>query len=281
MGELINRIAKNIHWGIFLLLEVLSGWLLFRFNTYQGSVWFTQANTAVARVMEWEEEILSYIHLAKQNEYLTRQNVVLQYNMSIMRSQLDSLRHTPSFTEQEEAKMTEGLHLIPAKVVTNSIHRKDNYLTINVGEKDGVRPEMGVVSGTGVVGVICRVTDHYALVMSVLNSQSNISCRLRDTGYIGYLKWDGGNPLQASMDDVPRHAQIHKGDIVETSGFSNIFPSGLFLGRVAQINNSPDGMAYRLEIQMSTDLSNIRDVCVIEYENHTELDSLETRLPKE
>ena len=74
MGELINRIAKNIHWGIFLLLEVLSGWLLFRFNTYQGSVWFTQANTAVARVMEWEEEILSYIHLAKQNEYLTRQN---------------------------------------------------------------------------------------------------------------------------------------------------------------------------------------------------------------
>ena len=140
---------------------------------------------------------------------------------------------------------------------------------------------MGVVSGTGVVGVICRVTDHYALVMSVLNSQSNISCRLRDTGYIGYLKWDGGNPLQASMDDVPRHAQIHKGDIVETSGFSNIFPSGLFLGRVAQINNSPDGMAYRLEIQMSTDLSNIRDVCVIEYENHTELDSLEIRLPKE
>ena len=163
MGELINRIAKNIHWGIFLLLEVLSGWLLSRFNTYQGSVWFTQANTAVARVMEWEEEILSYIHLAKQNEYLTRQNVVLQYNMSIMRSQLDSLRHTPSFTEQEEAKMTEGLHLIPAKVVTNSIHRKDNYLTINVGEKDGVRPEMGVVSGTGVVGVICRVKEHYAL----------------------------------------------------------------------------------------------------------------------
>ncbi|MGN1256833.1 MAG: rod shape-determining protein MreC [Bacteroidaceae bacterium] len=281
MGELTNRIIKNIHWGIFLLLEILSGWLLFRFNTYQGSVWFTQANTVVARVMEWEEEILSYIHLAKQNKYLTRQNVVLQYNMSIMRSQLDSLRHVPSFTEQEEAKVTEGMHLIPAKVVTNSIHRKDNYLTINVGKKDGVRPEMGVVSGTGVVGIVYRVTDHYALVMSVLNSQSNISCRLRDTGYFGYLKWSGGNPLHASMDDVPRHAQIRKGDIVETSGFSNMFPPGLFLGRVAQINNSPDGMAYRLEVQMSTDLSNIRDVCVIEYENHAELDSLEIRQQRE
>ena len=144
-----------------------------------------------------------------------------------------------------------------------------------MGAKDGVKPEMGVVSGTGVVGIVSRVTDHYALVMSVLNSQSSISCRLRSTGYFGYLRWSGGNPLQASMDDVPRHAQVREGDIVETSGFSNVFPPGLFLGRVARINDSPDGMAYRLDVQMSTDLSCIRDVCVVAYESHAELDSLE------
>ena len=275
MGELTNRILRHIHGGVFLILEALSGWLLFRFNTYQGSVWFTQANSAAALVMEREEQILSYIHLAKQNEYLTRQNTVLQYNMSIMRAELDSLRHVPSFTETEEAKVTGDLQLIPAKVVANSINRKDNYLTINVGAKDGVKPEMGVVSGTGVVGIVSRVTDHYALVMSVLNSQSSISCRLRSTGYFGYLRWSGGNPLQASMDDVPRHAQVREGDIVETSGFSNVFPPGLFLGRVARINDSPDGMAYRLDVQMSTDLSCIRDVCVVAYESHAELDSLE------
>lgn len=274
MGELANRILKHIHWGVFLLLEVLSGWLLFRFNTYQGSVWFTQANSVAALVMEQEEKVLSYMHLARQNEYLTRQNVVLQYNMSVMRSLLDSLQHEPSFTEMEEGRVTADLHLIPAKVVANSVNRKDNYLTINVGRSSGVKPEMGVVSGTGVVGIVSRVTEHYALVMSVLNSQSNISCRLRGTGYFGYLKWSGGNPLHASMDDVPRHAQIHQGDIVETSGFSNVFPAGLFVGRVAQVNNSPDGMAYRLEVQMSTDLSCLRDVCVVDYKSRAEMDSL-------
>ncbi len=275
MGELANRILKHIHWGVFLVLEALSGLLLFRFNTYQGSVWFTQANTAAAMVMEWEEQILSYIHLARQNQYLTRENVVLQYNMSIMRRELDSLRHEPSHTELEEAMLTSGMRLTPARVVANSVNRKDNYLTINVGRRNGIKPEMGVVSGTGVVGIVSRVTEHYALVMSVLNSQSNISCRLRGSEYFGYLKWDGGNPLHAYMDDVPRHAQIRKGDIVETSGFSNVFPPGLFVGRVAQVHNSPDGMAYRLEVQMSTDLSCIRDVCVVEYESRAELDSLE------
>ena len=277
MGEFANRILKHIHWGVFLVLEALSGLLLFRFNTYQGSVWFTQANSAAAVVMEWEERLLSYMHLARQNEYLTRQNVVLQYNMSVMRREVDSLRHEPSPTEREEAQLTSDLHLIPARVVANSINRKDNYLTINVGRSDGVRPEMGVVSGTGVVGIVSKVTEHYALVMSVLNSQSSISCRLRGTGYFGYLKWNGGNPLHASMDDVPRHAQIHKGEIVETSGFSNIFPPGLFVGRVAQVHNSPDGMAYRLEVQMGTDLSCLRDVCVVMYDSRTELDSLATQ----
>ncbi|HBC29184.1 MAG TPA: rod shape-determining protein MreC [Prevotellaceae bacterium] len=274
MGELAHRILRHIHWGVFLLLEVFSGWLLFRFNTYHGSVWFTQANSVAAMVMEQEEKLLSYMHLARQNEYLTRQNVVLQYNMSVMRAELDSLRHKPSFTEQEEAKVTSGMRLIPAKVVANSINRKDNYLTINAGRDKGVSPEMGVVSGTGVVGIVSRVTDHYALVMSVLNSQSNISCRLRGTGHFGYLKWNGGNPLHACMDDVPRHAQVRKGDIVETSGFSNVFPPGLFVGRVAQVNNSPDGMAYRLDVQMSTDLSCLRDVCVVDYQGRAEMDSL-------
>ena len=276
MGEFTSRIQRFIHWGVFLILEALSGFLLFQFNTYQGSVWFTQANTVAAKIMDLEEEALSYIHLAKQNQYLTRQNVVLQYNMSIMRQQLDSLRHEPSYTEQIESQVTNGLRLIPAKVVTNSINRKDNYMTINVGRLDGVKPEMGVISGTGVAGIVSRVTDHYSLVMSILNSQSNISCRLRDTGYFGYLKWNGGNPLQACMDDVPRHAQVSEGAIIETSGFSNVFPPGLFLGRVAQVRNSPDGMAYRLEVQLSTDLSCIRDVCVVQYESRTELDSLET-----
>ena len=167
--------------------------------------------------------------------------------------------------------------MIEAQIIDNSVRKRDNMLVINAGSEDGVAPEMGVVSGTGVVGIVSKVTSHYALVMSILNSHSSISCRLRGTEYFGYLKWKGGDPLKASMDDVPRHAHIQKGDIVETSGFSNVFPAGIFLGKVAEIKNSSDGLAFELEIQLSTNLANIRHVGVINNRNKAELDSLLTQ----
>ena len=164
--------------------------------------------------------------------------------------------------------------MIEARIIDNSVRKRDNMLVINVGSDDGVEPEMGVVSGTGVVGIVSAVTPHYALVMSILNSHSSISCRLRGSEYFGYQKWKGGKTLRAYMDDVPRHAHIKKGDIVETSGFSAVFPAGIFLGKVAEIKNSSDGLAYELEILLSTDLANIRHVSVINNHDKAELDSL-------
>lgn len=199
---------------------------------------------------------------------------MLQYNNDVLRHQLAELRADSSFTQQAQTRALSGMTLIPARVVDNSVRQKDNMLVINVGSNDGVEPEMGVVSGTGVVGIVSQVTPHYALVMSVLNSHSSISCRLRGTEYFGYMKWKGGRTLRASMDDVPRHARIKKGDIVETSGFSAVFPPGIFLGKVAEIRNSSDGMAYELEILLSTDIANIRHVNVIRNHSKEELDSL-------
>lgn len=276
MRELLDRLSAYVHWVVFLLLETLSGFMLFQFNRYQGSVWFTQANTVAATVLEWEAKGLQYLHLGEENRALVRENLILQYNMDIMRHELAELKHDSTYTEQVQTKLLSDLELIPAKVVDNSVRQKDNFLTINVGSLDGVEPEMGVVSGTGVVGIVSKVTPHHALVMSALNSRSSISCRLRGTDYFGYLKWHGGNPLQASMDDVPRHAKTKIGDIVETSGFSSVFPAGIFLGKVAQIHNSDDGLAYVLEIQLSTDISCIQNVCVIKQGMKAEQDTLRT-----
>lgn len=277
MRELFERISQYVHWVVFLLLETLSGFLLFQFNHYQGSVWFTQANTVAGWVLEWEAKGLQYLHLSEENAELTRRNLLLQHNLDVLRHQLAELTADTSVSQKAQAETLEGMQLIPAKVVSNSVRQKDNYLTINVGSADGVEPEMGVVSGTGVVGIVSKVTPHHALVMSILNSKSSISCRLRGSDYFGYMKWKGGNPLQASMDDVPRHAKTHLGDVVETSGFSSVFPAGIFLGRVAQIHNSEDGLAYELEIQLSTDLSHIQNVSVIKNEMRAETDSLKTR----
>ena len=272
MHDFIERITAYVHWALFLILEVLSGFLLFQYNHYQGSVWFTQANTVVAMVHEWEAEALSYLRMPAENAALVRRNIILQQNIDILRHELALAKGDTATIKRQWANSS--MTLIPARIIDNSVRRRDNMLVINVGSDDGVAPEMGVVSGTGVVGIVSDVTSHHALVMSILNSHSSISCRLRGTEYFGYLKWKGGRPLRAYMDDVPRHAHIQKGDVVETSGFSNVFPAGIFLGKVAEIKNSSDGLAYELEILLSTDLANIRHVNVIDNHNKAELDSL-------
>lgn len=277
MGTLLDRLKDNLHWAVFLLLELLSGLLLFNFNRYQGGVWFTQANVVVAQVLEWETSIFDYIDLKRQNDELTRRNIVLQRNLLAMRQRLAELETDSTYTQRIQARLLANDSIINARVVSNSVRNRDNYLTINRGSNDGVRPEMGVVSGTGLVGIVSRVTPHYALVMSMLNSKSSISCRLRGTNYYGYLKWRGGNPLQAYIDDVPRHAKCRVGDVVETSGYSHVFPQGLFVGKVAQVHDSADGLAYQLEVQLSTDMSNLQSVCVITTAYREELDSLEIR----
>ncbi len=279
MHDFIERITAYIHWALFLLLETLSGFLLFQYNHYQGSVWFTQANAVAAMVHEWEEVALAYLRLPEENAALVRRNIVLQQQNDLLRhgnlpkSLLRKRDTIASFTLPVN-ETGEAYSQIEARIIDNSVRKRDNMLVINVGSDDGVAPEMGVVSGTGVVGIVSAVTSHYALVMSVLNSHSSISCRLRGTEYFGYLKWKGGSPLRACMDDVPRHAHIKKGDIVETSGFSAVFPAGIFLGRVAEIKNSSDGLAYELEILLSTDLANLRHVSVINNHSKAELDSL-------
>ncbi|MBO7471412.1 MAG: rod shape-determining protein MreC [Bacteroidaceae bacterium] len=277
MHDFIERITAYVHWALFLLLEVLSGFLLFQYNHYQGSVWFTQANTAAAMVHEWEAKALSYLRMPAENAALVQRNIVLQNKLDVLRHELALTKADTSSTQKMQEETLRDMTLIPAQIVDNSVRKRDNMLVINVGSNDGVAPEMGVVSGTGVVGIVSAVTQHHALVMSILNSHSSISCRLRGTEYFGYLKWKGGKPLRAYMDDVPRHAHIQKGDVIETSGFSSVFPAGIFLGKVAEIKNSSDGLAYELEILLSTDIANLRHVNVIDNHNKAEIDSLLTQ----
>jgi rod shape-determining protein MreC len=154
-------------------------------------------------------------------------------------------------------KSLQPFRLIPAKVITNSVEKHDNLITINKGQADGV-------SGNGVVGIVYLTSAHYSVVIPVLNSQSNISCVIQGRGYFGYLHWTGGDASQAYVDDVPRHAHFKLYDYVVTSGYSSVFPAGIMVGRIRHVYNSADQMSYRLKIKLSTDFGRLRDVCVID-----------------
>lgn len=278
MRKLLDFLSKYNYWFVFILLEVISLFALFRFNGYQGSVWFTSANTVAGRILEGQSKFLSYLALSDNNRALTNRNVVLEHRIAQLEHELQKTDTKRSYTEHRTDSLLQTYTLLDAYVVNNSVLQQDNYITINRGEADGVRPEMGVVCGTGVVGIVYLTAPHYSIVLPVLNSKSNISCRLRHSGYFGYLNWDGGNPLYAWMNDVPRYAKIKPGDVIETSGFSAVFPEGLFIGRVKQVNNSKDGLSYQIKVHLGTDFARLRDVSVILSPARNELDTLSVKL---
>lgn len=263
MRNLIEFLSRYNHWFLFVLLEVASLVLLFRFNNYHGSVWFTSANAVSGKVLEAHSEMESYMNLAEVNEALTQRNVYLEHRLAQLEEQLAVKMSTDSLAGKLQ---NDSVHyrLIPAKIVNNSIDKTENFITLDKGSADGVKKDMGVVSGTGVVGIVYLVSKHYSVVISVLNAKSNISCAIADRGYFGYLHWTGGASDVAYVDDIPRHAHFKKGDNIVTSGYSSVFPAGIAVGKISKVYNSPDGLSYRLQVKLSTDFSTLRDVCVID-----------------
>ncbi len=264
MRNLIEFLAKYNHWFVFVLLEVISFVLLFQYNSYQGSVWFSSANLISGKVYDLNAEILSFFSLTKANTELTQRNLYLEQQVAQLTEQLVKVTKDSSFIHKGQLQMLADYKLIPAKVVSNTIDKSDNFITIDKGAEDGVRKDMGVVSGNGVVGIVYLVASHYSVVIPVLSTKSNISCRIQGRGYFGYLHWQGGPSDIAYVDDVPRHAHFRLYDHVVTSGYSSVFPPGILVGKILHVYNSADGLSYRLQVKLSTDFGNLRDVCVID-----------------
>ncbi|MBR5036195.1 MAG: rod shape-determining protein MreC [Prevotella sp.] len=270
MKNLIAFIAKYNHWFVFIILEAISAVLLFQYNSYQGSVWFSSANVVAGKVYEWNSEIESFFSLTKVNEELTQRNIYLEHQVSQLSNRITKLTDDSSFLHSNQLQMLSSYKLIPAKVVTNETNKRDNLITIDKGEADGIKKDMGVVSGTGVVGIVYMTSPHYSIVIPVLSSHSNISCTIEKRGYFGYLHWNGGPISLAYVDDIPRHAKFRRGDNIVTSGYSSIFPEGIMVGKVGYVFNSADGLSYRVQVHLSTDFGRLRDVCVIADESMKE-----------
>ena len=264
MHNLTEFLAKYKHWFLFVALEVLSMVLLFRFNDYQGSVWFTSANYVTGMAYEATSKVTSYLSMGALNEKLTKRNVELEQQVRELSSKLYDKTKDSIYLQKGQYHFLSKFRLIQAKVVSNSLDRPDNFITINKGTWDGVRKDMGVACGNGVVGIVYMAGIHYAVVIPVLNSKSNISCSIQGRNYFGYLHWNGGASNMAYLDAVPRHAKFKLGDRIVTSGYSSVFPAGVLVGKIKHVYNSEDGLSYRLAVQLSTDFGNLRDVCVID-----------------
>jgi len=264
MRNLLDFLVKYNYWFLFLFLEAVSFVLLFQFNSYQGSVWFSSANAVTGKLYETSSEIESYFQLSKINSELTQRNLYLEQRLHKLEKQIGDSAADSTMEKSLLVKSLQPYRLIPAKVISMTAGRLDNLITINKGEVDGIKKDMGVVCGTGVVGIVYLTSKHYSIVIPILNSQSNISCVIQGRGYFGYLHWTGGDISQAYVDDVPRHAHFRLYDNVVTSGYSSVFPAGIIVGKILHVYNSADQMSYRLRVKLSTDFGKLRDVCVVD-----------------
>lgn len=275
MRNLLNFLIKYNYWFLFLLLEVTSFVLLFRFNRYQQSVFFTSANAAAGKLYQARGSITSYFHLREVNEDLLDRNMLLEQRIAELEGKLADLSSdTTDFRSLDSIPPQVGYSLSKAHVIKNSLNRLDNYLTLDRGEADGIRPEMGVVDANGVVGIVYKTTPHYSLVISLLNSKSSLSCKIQGSDYFGYLKWEGGDTRYAYLRDLPRHAEFSVGDTVVTSGYSAVFPPGLLVGYIDEMSDSHDGLSYLLKIRLATDFGKVSAVRVIAVDGQEELKQL-------
>ena len=208
MRNLFAFFAKYNNWFLFVILEIICAVLLFRYNNYQNSVYLSSANMLSGKLYEWQSEVGSFFSLTKINSQLTERNLYLERQVNEMSETLSSLTKDSSYLQNNQLQLLREYKLIPAKVIANSLNKKDNLITLDKGRVDGIRRDMGVACGSGIVGVVYMVSDHYSVVIPVLNEKSNISVMIKNRGYYGYLHWQGGPSDIAYVDDIPRHAHF-------------------------------------------------------------------------
>ncbi len=274
MKNLLDFFVKHSAWFVLMLYLILSCVLLVRNNPYQQSVYLTSANAVCATVYEGISSVTDYFHLKGINENLQERNALLEMELVDLRARVNDLKMQLPDTLKSQPVL-QHFDFVVAHVISNSIAQTNNYITINRGEADGIRPEMGVVDQTGVVGIVNVVGKHSARIISLLNPDIRLSCKLRDSEYFGSMVWEGGDSRYAILEELPKHLTYQVGDTVVTSGFSTVFPEGIIVGTVEGRARNLSDSFVSLKVRLTTNFSQLSTVRVITNDMAEELKMLE------
>ncbi len=274
MRDLLDFLIKYSKWLLFVIYVVASCVLLFHNNPYQHHIFLTSANTVSSAVYGSAENVTSYFHLHDINEDLQSQNARLEAQLLDLQKKLEKYELDEAFDSIMADTVKLQYDFILANVISNSVTRGHNYITIGKGKKDGIKPEMGVVDQNGVVGVVNVVGNNASRIISLLNPKMRLSCKIKGSEYFGSLVWDGKNPEEAVLEEMPRHEKFKKGDTIVTSGYSAVFPPGIPVGTIISHAKEHDDNFYALRIKLFTDFNRLSTVRVITNEMVEELQEI-------
>jgi rod shape-determining protein MreC len=256
----------------FLVLELFCSWLIIENNQYQGAHFFNSANSFVARVNGFSQGAREYFSLREINRMLAEENTSLRKSLEQQKQGLDNQYGADS-------AIIKRFDFVSAKVVNNSTDRFTNFITINKGKNDGLKSGMAVISPQGVVGKVKMTSQHFSVVSSMLNIDIMVSGVMKRTGYFGTIQWDGTDPDYINFNFIPRHVEPIVGDSIITSGYSGIFPEGILIGTISNIERAKEAPFYDLKVKLAQDFRKLTYVSVVKSNLLPELDSLEQQIP--
>lgn len=259
---------------MFIALEVLCAIFLFQYNKFHRAAYATASKAISGIIYNKVNDLKIYLSLRETNEALAKENASLRNYLKINYNTFDT-----SKIVVRDTLLNQLFHYQQAKVVSNSVNKQLNYITINKGLKNGIKPEMAVIGPNGVVGIIDGVTDHYANIISLLNINLKISAKLKKNNYLGSAIWEGKDYEYCTLTDIPQHVIVNIGDTIVTTGFSESFPEGVMIGTVADYNLK-DGNFYHINVKLSTIFKTLNYVYVVDNLMKTEQRKLEKTTTK-
>ncbi|HKX87106.1 MAG TPA: rod shape-determining protein MreC [Flavobacterium sp.] len=268
MQQIFNFIFKNSNRLLFLLLLITSLILVIQSHSYHRSQMVNSANALTGTVYEEINEVKTYFSLKDQNDKLAQENAAL-------RQLLFNKKDSVTILAKDSVKGYDKLNVIQSKVINNSYNTPENYLTINTGTLKGIRPDMGVVSSQGIVGVIEKVSPNYATVISVLNIKSKINAKVKRTNHFGSLIWKAKNAGYVQLVEIPRLASVKKGDTIVTGGISKIFPENIPVGIIDKIYMDTETNYFTVDVRLFNDMTNLNHVYIIKNKDIGEINKLE------
>jgi rod shape-determining protein MreC len=274
MRNLLIFISKYNAFFFFIIFFVTSLILVIRNNSFQRATILNSSNLIVGQSYQKVNSLQEYLRLAQVNDSLAAENARLRASLKNS-YYVDSVQQV---TVKDTTHLQEYTYLV-AKIVNNSIHQKNNTITINKGKLHGVAKGMGVISSSGVVGIVNNVSNHYATIKSLLHQDTRISARISENQAFGSLVWGQENydPQIATLKDIPNHVEVKKGFNIVTSGYSSLFPADIAIGRVLQTRKKTGEISSDIKVKLSTDFSTLSYVYIIKSKFASERQALESQ----
>jgi rod shape-determining protein MreC len=274
MWKIARVIVQNGSLVLFIILQCISLFWIVKYNQNQQKIYLHSYQLMAGNIQSRFQNMVSYFHLKEKYDSIATENARI-LSQFINRSQNAGTAPDSSINQLPNQKIYK---LIPAKVINNSLDKRNNMITLDKGGSDHIAPGMGVITSKGIVGIVTDTSAHYSLVMSLLHNNTNISARLKRCGFFGSLVWNGKDPSIMNLQAIQKYADVRLGDTIVTSGYSIVFPKNLLIGFVDLYKVEAGSFTYKIDVALSQSMTNIEQVYVISNNSLGEKENLEKRM---